>query len=76
MPASAVPRKRWVHVKRGRSCPAAASRVHQDPDLEEEEDLVLTCEDDQGEELRELALGYLQGETLSLFSVSGTTCGP
>ncbi|XP_031203586.1 zinc finger and BTB domain-containing protein 22 isoform X2 [Mastomys coucha] len=53
MPASAVPQKHWVYVKRARDCPAPAL-VHQDPDLEdeeEEEDLVLTCEDDEDEEL-------------------------
>lgn len=54
MPASAVPQKHWVYVKRGRNCPAPAPLVPQDPDLEdeeEEEDLVLTCEDDEDEEM-------------------------
>ncbi|CAH6790016.1 zinc finger and BTB domain-containing protein 22 [Phodopus roborovskii] len=54
VPAGAAPQKHWVYVKRGRNCPAPASLVQQDPDLEdeeEEEDLVLTCEDDEDEEL-------------------------
>nr|XP_004649636.2 zinc finger and BTB domain-containing protein 22 [Jaculus jaculus]XP_045012165.1 zinc finger and BTB domain-containing protein 22 [Jaculus jaculus] len=54
MPATVVPQKHWVYVKRGRNCPAPAPLAPQDPDLEdeeEEEDLVLTCEDDEDEEL-------------------------
>ncbi|XP_020019745.1 zinc finger and BTB domain-containing protein 22 [Castor canadensis] len=53
-PASIMPQKHWVYVKRGGNCPTPASLVPQDPDLEEEEeeeDLVLTCEDDEDEEL-------------------------
>ncbi|XP_004624296.1 zinc finger and BTB domain-containing protein 22 [Octodon degus] len=54
-PASIIPQKHWVYVKRGASGPAPAPLAPQDPDLEEEEeeeeDLVLTCEDDEEEEL-------------------------
>ncbi|XP_004846873.1 zinc finger and BTB domain-containing protein 22 [Heterocephalus glaber] len=54
-PASIMPQRHWVYVKRGGNCPAPAPLVPQDPDLEEEEeeeeDLVLTCEDDEDEEL-------------------------
>ena len=53
-------------MKRGGTCPTPAPLAPQDPDLEEgeeEEDLVLTCEDDEDEELG-VAPRFHQGENL------------